>query len=55
MKKDEPTGETKAVTVTIPVELLERLDAHAAAEQRSRSNAVTVILRERLASDRRTA
>ena len=47
-EKAEADGLVK-FSVSMPAELVERIDARARAEHRSRSNAVTVLVLERLA------
>lgn len=52
-RNEAPQRASIPVTLTIPAELLAELDAHAAAEQRSRSNAAAVLLARALADLRK--
>lgn len=43
------------ITVSLPAEIVERLDAHAEADRRSRSNALLVILESALAETKKAS
>lgn len=49
--KDKREDDLVKISVSLPQDLLAKLDARAEAEHRSRSNAVAVILRDRLEAE----
>lgn len=50
-KKSPPTDGLMNVSASLPAELVARIDAHAELEQRSRSNAIAVLLARALGAE----